>query len=176
VLTGSPAVGAALGKRDYFLILFFGALMTVMATLPTVARTLGWAFPEWALMATLYLAYRAGLSRGCLAAFLLGCLQDGINLSPEGLEPLSLIILSFGLILAFEWITIHSFFLLITYITFASLLKNIFMIPLFLNIIGIYTGVSGVILLHWVGKAIITGFISIVVLGLLERLTHNSEK
>ncbi|MDR1051782.1 MAG: rod shape-determining protein MreD, partial [Deltaproteobacteria bacterium] len=175
LLTISSSPAASFRRRDFLLVLLLGVVLAVVSALPAASRRFGWICPEWSLMLALFVCYRAGMSQGCLAAFFLGCVQDGVNVTPEGIESVGLILGVVTLHIASEWIKINSFVLLIIFVSATSLLKNIIIIPIFLSVIGMYSAFSGVILFHWIIKAIITGLAAIPALELIDRLTKNPE-
>lgn len=159
-----------LRKREVALIIFLGLILIVASSLPTVARNVGWVFPEWSLMLVLFLAFRAGLPSASLGAFLLGCFQDSLTMSPEGLEALALILLAVVVFMASEFMKLTKFFLMVLFVALASMAKNAFFVPGFLIIMGLYPGVSPVVFVNCLVKALVTGLAAIPVLGLLDCL------
>jgi hypothetical protein len=61
--------------------------------------------------------------------------------------------------------------LLVFLIALASLIKNTLFIPGFLSIMGLYHGVSSVILFDCLVKSIVTGIVALPALFILDRLT-----
>jgi rod shape-determining protein MreD len=139
-----------------------------------VVRVIGWASPEWAMTLVLYLTFRSGTPTASLAAFLLGCFQDALTVSPEGLESLALIIVIIIVSFCSEFMKVSNFFLVFL-VALASLIKNTLFIPGFLSIMGLYQGVSALIFFECLVKAFITGLVAIPVLGLLDVLVKPNE-
>jgi rod shape-determining protein MreD len=165
---------ASLRFRDFLIILILGLALTDLSYLPTVVRTIGWASPEWSLILVLYLAFRSCFTAAAVIAFLLGCFQDALTISPEGLESLALelivIIVAFGS----DFMKVHNF-LLVILVTLASLIKNTIFIPGLLSVMNLYMGVSTVILFDCLVKAIVTGLVAIPVLAILDALTKSQD-
>jgi rod shape-determining protein MreD len=123
----------------------------------------------------LYLASRSSFTAAAITAFFLGCFQDALTISPEGLESLALelivIIMAFGS----DYMKVHNF-LLVILVILASLLKNTIFIPGLLSVMGLYMGVSTYILFDCLVKAIITGLVAIPCLAILDLLTKSKDE
>ncbi|MDR2388033.1 MAG: rod shape-determining protein MreD [Deltaproteobacteria bacterium] len=163
---------ASLRLRDLIIIMVLGLILTDLAYLPTVVRTIGWASPEWSLILVLYLAARSNFTAAAVTAFFLGSFQDALTISPEGLEALALelivIIVAFGS----EYLKVNNF-LLVILVTLASLLKNTIFIPGLLRVMNLYMGLSAVILFDCLLKALMTGLVAIPTLAILDFLTKS---
>ena len=173
MLTIGPSAG--LKVRDVILIIILGLFLTVLSYAPTVARSVGWATPEWSLIFVLYLAFRAETHYAGLAAFILGCFQDALTIAPEGLESFALLLLVIIVTFASDFMTVSNF-ILVFLAALASLLKNILFIPGFLSVMGLYHSPSAVILYDCLIKACVTGVAALPALALLDRWVRRGQK
>jgi rod shape-determining protein MreD len=164
-----------LKTREVVLISFLGLALTVLTFLPSVARLIGWASPEWILMFVIYLTFRAGLTSASLAAFVLGCFQDALTLSPEGLESMALLLTVIIVSFCQEYMKLNnSLLVLLTALT--ALFKNALFIPSFMGLMGLHQRVSLSIVFDCLLKAFVTGLAAVPVILALDRLLGTAEK
>lgn len=169
---GSPG---GLKFRGAAILTILGLALTDLGFLPTVVRNVGWASPEWSLILVLFLAFRSEFTLAALAAFVMGCFQDALTVSPEGLESLALLAIVIIVTFGSEFMKVSDF-LLVFLVALASLIKNTLFIPGFLSVMGLYRGVSSVIFFDCLLKAIVTGLVAIPTLAILDRLTGTADK
>ncbi|MDR0355030.1 MAG: rod shape-determining protein MreD [Deltaproteobacteria bacterium] len=170
------AAAPIFGKKKLLLVFVLGLILTVVSSIPTTVRNVSWACPEWSLMLVLYLAFRVSLTQACLAALLLGCVQDAINISPEGMESLALMTTAIALRYVFGLAQVKNFAFLIVFVTAASVFKNVIFIPVLFSVMGLDFDISGRSVLHWLVKAGLTGFSAIPVLSFLDYLSSKAEE
>ncbi|MDR2366774.1 MAG: rod shape-determining protein MreD [Deltaproteobacteria bacterium] len=164
----------SLKPRDVVVLMILGLALTALSYLPTVVRLLGWASPEWSLILVLFLAFRSEFTMAGLAAFALGCFQDALSVSPEGLESLALLLIVLVITFGSEIMKVNNV-LVILLVVLASLVKNTLFIPGFLSVMGLYRPVSSVILFDCLVKAIVTGLVALPVLSFLDLVTRKAE-
>jgi hypothetical protein len=156
---------------DTALIVVLGLLLMVFSKVPPVIRTLPYGWPEWNLILAVYLAFRAETWLACLGAFFLGSFQEAMNLVPNGLEPLMLILLVMGLSFFSRHVKLQGFFYLAVFLLIIFFIKDLFFIPGFLSIMGLFPDYGLNFLgLGWVFEAFLTGLVGPLIFSILDFL------
>jgi hypothetical protein len=122
------------------LVVLLGLFLIVFAKAPSVIRVIPYGWPEWSLILSIYLAFRAEIWLASLGAFFLGSFNEALSLTPSGMEPLTLIILVISLSFFSKYLKFHHFLYLSLLFLLLFVFKNLFFIPGFLGIMDAFPG------------------------------------
>jgi rod shape-determining protein MreD len=160
---------------DVMAVLAPALALTLLGSQPAVVRTLGQACPDWPVVAVVLLALRARPWQACASALVLGLLQDGLTLVPEGLGPLSLITVALVLIRIARVARIQGYAKLATLMTLAAFLDDLIMVPGLLTIMGHGRTLTGAILAGQVQTALATALVGPPLFWMGDRLLEAIE-
>ena len=170
MLTYEAAAPPQRRARDAVVVTVPALVLTLVSSQPMVVQALGWVNPDWALAASIYLALRTRLWHAALAACVLGFLGGAMTLTPEGLTPLALLILTLIAARAGRVARFHGYAQSAAILVAAALIRELVVVPGLLSIMGQGRPLTGAIMAVQAQKALATGLVGPLMLYFFDKI------